>query len=124
MEIKTYFFDTYAFFEIIDGNKNYKNYLTNISIVTTRLNLMELYYGLLLRGLVKEAEVWYSFLSDYAEEITDNTIKRAMRFRLENKKLDLSYADCIGYMMAIEKNIKFLTGDKGFEKFPNVEFVK
>ena len=32
--------------------------------------------------------------------------------------------DCIGYIMAKKLNIKFLTGDKEFENFLNVEFVK
>ena len=45
MEVKTYFFDTYAFFEIITGNKSYMKFINGINFVTTKLNLMELYYG-------------------------------------------------------------------------------
>ena len=52
------------------------------------------------------------------------TIKNAMKFRLANKKKKLSYADCIGYQLAKEHGLKFLTGDKEFENLPNVEFVK
>ena len=47
-----------------------------------------------------------------------------MKFRLKNKKMDLSYADCIGYIYACENNLKFLTGDEKFKDMDNVEFVK
>ena len=43
---KAYFFDTYAFFEILNGNQNYSKYLKVVG-ATTKLNLMELHYGLL-----------------------------------------------------------------------------
>ena len=33
-------------------------------------------------------------------------------------------ADCIGYILAKRLSIKFLTGDKEFEKLDDVEFVK
>ena len=32
--------------------------------------------------------------------------------------------DCIGYIIAKRLGMKFLTGDKEFEGFENVEFVK
>jgi len=89
-----------------------------------RLNLMELYYGLLLRGLKKEAEMWYTTLLEYTVEIPDSMIKAAMEFRLQNKNLNLSYVDCIGYIISLGKNIKFLTGDRQFKNMSNVEFVK
>jgi len=47
-----------------------------------------------------------------------------MTFRALNKKRNLSYVDCIGYIIAKQRNIKFLTGDKEFEYMENVEFVK
>jgi hypothetical protein len=37
-----YFFDTYALFEIFFGNENYLKCLDS-EVVTTRLNLMEMY---------------------------------------------------------------------------------
>ena len=124
MEIKTFFFDTYAFFEMIEGNKNYDQYLNGISVVTTKLNLMELFYGLLKNYDEKIADEYYDELIKYTIEIDDDLIKKAMIFRLENKKKDLSYTDCLGYVLAKERNILFLTGDNGFKDLPNVEFVK
>ena len=52
------------------------------------------------------------------------TIKEANEFRLLNKSRKLSYADCIGYIIARRYGLKFLTGDKQFSDMPNVEFVK
>ena len=46
------------------------------------------------------------------------------RFKIKNIKRSLSYADCIGYIIALRYGIKFLTGDKEFETLENVEFVK
>ncbi len=121
---RKFFFDTYAIFEIAKGSKNYENYVDDIGIVTTNLNLMELYYKLLTNFGIEMAELHYEKYKHFAVGISDNTIKSAMIFRAENKKKDLSYVDCIGYILASEHKIKFLTGDGQFEKMENVEFVK
>lgn len=124
MEIKTYFFDSYAFYEIINGNPSYKQFIENIGILTTKLNIMELYYGLLLRYNKAMANKYFDELIKYCIELDDETIKHACLFKLINKKLDLSYVDCIGYIIAKQRNVRFLTGDKQFENLENVEFVK
>lgn len=124
MEIKTFFFDTYAFYEIIEGNENYRAYAKNVAIVTTKLNLMELHYGLLIQYGKKGAERYFDGLSKFAIEISDEMIKKANEFRASLKKKNLSYVDCVGYVIAKSRNIKFLTGDKEFEGLDNVEFVK
>ncbi len=124
MEIKTYFFDSYAFYEIINGNPAYRGFIENIGILTTKLNLMELYYGLLLKYNKNTANKYYDGLVKYCVELNDETIKHACLFKLINKKKSLSYVDCIGYIIAKQRNIKFLTGDKQFENLENVEFVK
>ena len=123
MEIKKYFFDSYAFFEIIKGNKNYSNYL-KVSIVTTKLNLMELYYWLLRRDGKESAEKYYQKFLPFCYEISDEIIKSACEFRLIHKEKELSYVDCIGYIIAKNMKIKFLTGDNDFKNINNVEFVK
>lgn len=124
MEIKTYFFDTYALFEIISGNQNYRKYSYNIAIITTRLNLMELYYGLLVKHGNETADRYYDELVKFSIDVTDEIIKQAMVFRHINKGKNLSYVDCVGYIIARSRNINFLTGDKEFEGMDNVEFVK
>lgn len=124
MEIKTFFFDTYAFHEIITGNPNYRNYSGNIAIITTKLNLMELYYGLLVKYSKEVADKYYDSFIEFCVDITDDIIKKAMIFRHMNKARNLSYVDCIGYVVAKTRNVYFLTGDEQFRDFSNVEFVK
>ena len=118
-----YFFDTYAIFEIIGGNKSYEKYTDKI-ITLTKLNIFELFYNALKDFGEQEAnkiiEIYYPSVVEYNKEV----IKEAAKLRLKYKKKDLSMADCIGYIVAKKLGIKFLTGDKEFEDLENVEFVK
>ena len=50
--------------------------------------------------------------------------KMNTKLRIIMKKRNVSMTDCIGYILSKQLGIKFLTGDKEFENFPNVEFVK
>jgi predicted nucleic acid-binding protein len=122
--IKTFFFDTYAFFEMIHGNPNYDNYKKDIAIITTKLNLMELHYGLLLSFGKEIADYYFDFYSKFAVEIPNDIIKLANYFKKVMKNRNVSYIDCIGYTLAKSRNILFLTGDKQFRDLDNVEFVK
>lgn len=123
-EAPTFFYDTYALLEIIKGNKNYRHYSKNIGIVTTRLNLMELYYRLYVLLGIESADSYHQKYRSFAIEVNDSLIKKAMIFRADTKSKDLSYVDCIGYVFAVENKIKFLTGDNQFKDMDNVEFVK
>lgn len=123
-EEKTFFYDTYAVLEIIKGNVNYKYYLKDIGIVTTILNLMELYYRLYVLFGVEIAEFYYQKYKPFIAEINDFIIKKSMIFRAHHKNKDLSYVDCVGYVFAVEKKIKFLSGDIQFKDMENVEFVQ
>jgi len=121
--IEVFFFDSYALFEIVNGSKNYERY-TKTNIVTTKLNLFELYYGLLKDADEKTAlvalEKYFAFTVNFDRDV----IEHAAKLRLIYKKWDLSMTDCIGYIIAKKLGIKFLTGDKQFENMENVEFVK
>src|SRR3989344_1544503 len=124
MGVKTLFFDTYAFFEILNRNTGYSGFVTDISIITTKLNLMELYYGILKNyGKASADKIFERFL-EFAVEIDDETIKEAMQFRLQNRERKFSYIDAIGSIIALRRNVRFLTGDVQFKDLPNVEFVK
>jgi len=122
--MKTYFFDSYAFFEVIEGNKNYLPFSENIALITTKLNLMELYYGLASNYDKNTASKYFNKYKKYCIEISFELIEKAMNFKIENRKKNLSYIDCIGYVTAKESNAVFLTGDKEFEGLENVEFVR
>ena len=123
-EEMNFFYDTYALLEIITGNENYNKYVKNTGIATTKLNLMELFYRLYILHGIEIAEFYYQKYLPFVVEISDSLIKKAAIFRAENKKKDLSYVDCVGYALALEHKIKFLTGDSQFKDMGNVEFVK
>jgi len=118
-----YFFDSYAVIEIIKGNENY--YFVKEEIITTSvMNLAEVYYALLLDKNKDLAEKIINLLNVELIEITSEIALSSAKFRFENKKLNLSYIDCIGYLLAKENNLIFLTGDIVFENLPNVKFVR
>lgn len=120
---ESYFFDTYAFFEILKGNEMYKKYI-NSSIVTTKLNLFELYLGILREDGEENAEIAFNKYNFFTRDFDDNVIKSAAKLKLQLNRRNLSMADCVGYMFARQLGIKFLTGDKEFRDMDNVEFVK
>ena len=122
--MKAFFFDTYAFLELIGGSPSYKSFCLNTKIVTSKLQLMELYYFLLCDYGKEKADYYYTLLVPYSIDFTDETIQIAMLFRSQNKPKKLSYIDCMGYILAAQQHIPFLTGDKEFEQLPNVAFVK
>jgi|SRR3989344_1463716 len=123
-QIRVFFFDTYAFFEIANDNLAYEPYTKDIAIITTKLNLMELHYGLLRTEGEENANIIYNEYSKFVVDFSDEDIKEANKFRLKNKKQDLSYIDCLGYIIACKKRVKFLTGDQKFKDLDNVEFVE
>lgn len=122
-ETNAFLADTYALIEIIGGNPNYKPYLSSI-ILTTKFNLIELYYHFLYDYGKETADKYFKEYSRFLIPISFSSIQFGMEFKLKHKKEKLSYVDCVGYALALELGIKFLTGDEKFEKKDNVEFVK
>ena len=86
-----YFFDTYAFFEIIAGNKSYLPY-QEAGIITIIFNIAE-------------------FIVDV--EFSD--IVNAVDLKIKNK--NLSIPDAVGYIIAKKYGVRFLTGDEDFRNF-------
>lgn len=120
----SYFADSYAMLAYLEGNKLLAPYFEDEGIVTSSFNIAELYYHLLLKKGEKLADEWTVPFLAISANPESLTIKRAMQFRLKERKRGLSYADCIGYQIAKERGLLFLTGDKEFRDMPNVEFVK
>lgn len=122
-EAQSFFFDTYAFYEIIRGNKNYQKY-KEADIITTKLNVFELYLAFLREKSEDLAESslvkYYPFVKDFDEKV----IMEAAKLKIYISKRDVSMTDCIGYCFAKQLRIKFLTGDSAFENMENVEFVR
>ena len=120
-----FFFDTYALLEIFYGNEVYRKYL-DAEVVTTKLNLMEIYDHLFREQGWDIADQYYGETVGYAVDFDDRDIKEGMKFRLKMKKEgeNLSYVDALGYVISERFGIKFLTGDNVFEDIDNVEYVR
>lgn len=115
-------YDTYAIIEIMNKNPNYEKYVEQDAIINIFI-FSEFCYQ-----LIKEQE---KNIGEYLDEIepaivkvSTNLVRKAMHFRYKNKKRKLSMTDCISYLQAKELGVKFLTGDKEFADFEDVEFVK
>ncbi len=117
-----YFFDTYAIIEIIKENKAYSKYSKEL-IITSMLNFGELYYALLKDFNEAIANEWRRILEQTLLLINADIIVNAMVFKHENRNKNFSFIDCVGYVLARENNLTFLTGDKEFKGMANVEFV-
>ena len=122
MNNKAFVFDTYAIIEIIQGNKNYGAYLDS-KIIINDFIFAELCYNFFKDKKLKANEILNKY-SKYIAPLKPEWIEEAMEFRLKWKDRKVSMTDCIGYVMAKKLGIKFLTGDKEFEKLEEVEFVK
>ncbi len=122
-DFNEFFFDSYAFFEILKGNNNYRKY-ENVGIVTTKLNMFELYLGVLREVNEVEAEKVLDKYSPFVVDFNQDVIKNAAKLKILLNKRDVSMTDCIGYCLAKQLGIRFLTGDDAFRDLDNVEFVK
>ena len=120
----TFFFDSYALIEIYEKNINYEKY-AKANAITSYFQIYEVYYSLIKNGYTnEEIKDFFQFLQNFCINLEFNWIPKAVEFRALHKNKDLSYADCLGYIIARQLNIKFLTGDNQFKNLPNVEFVK
>ncbi len=116
-----FFFDTYAFIEVIRGNINYEKF-ENALGVTTVFNLAELNYILKKEMSKEKADSYIDAYSIFLIETGLQDVKNAMDFKTKNR--EVSIPDAIGYTIAKRLGIKFLTGDQYFENLSGVEFVK
>lgn len=114
--------DTYPLIEIATGNEKFASLLSE-DIVITDITIAEFYYVILQRYDVSTADFWYKKFAPYCVQIPKDTLIKAVKFRYANKKKDLSFFDCVGYIFAIENNCKFLTGGKEFKGFDNVIYL-
>lgn len=120
---ESYFLDSYALIEIIKENQNYKKFQDTLNF-TCLMNLLEVHYRISKDFGIKKADEIVNKLKELVIDINIKDIKDASNLRIKNMKKMLSHIDCLGYSMALNRRIKFLTGDKGFVDMENVEFVK
>lgn len=119
---ETFLFDTYALIEILNKNKNYEKYM-DVKLIINDFIFAEFCYKL-LRERVDYADDYIKEVAPAIIHANYELIKEAMAFRIKHKNKKLSMTDCISYIMAVRLGVRFLTGDKEFERFKDVEFVK
>jgi len=119
-----FFYDSYALLAIVFGQTSYTPYTSGTKIVTTLMNLYEAYYILLQKNLVGEARQMFERFLPFCTPLHPHTIIDAANFRLINSRKKISYVDALGYSIAQQLHVHFLTGDDAFKDMPNVEFVK
>jgi hypothetical protein len=115
--------DSYALVEIKERNPKF-SYLLSEDTVITSLTLAE-FIGLIYKESGNEtAHVWLKRLSPMSRDVPLDVFVDAIKYRIDHHKENLSVFDCVGYIFSVKNKIKFVTGDKAFEKRPSVEFIK
>lgn len=122
--MSTYYYDSYAIIEYISDNPSFISYFEEHTGILTLFTLSEVYYSVLRESGLEKAEIIFETVYPLVVPVAKETLKKAMQLRFYYKALKLSYADAIGYQVALERNIPFLTGDKAFKNLPAVEFKK
>ncbi len=117
------YLDTYALFEIGRDNPRYA-FVFRFDFRVCDIILSEFYWVLLREGRDQEAENWLGRIRSFSESTPLPLLIEAVKFRSENKSLNLSFPDAVGYIHAKANHGTFVTGDKSFEKLPHVKYVK
>ena len=116
------FFDTCALIEITKENPKFEKY-KNMKTLMTDLNLMEYAFYLLKIGEEKDIRESFEKFSASITEYDQEIIIEAAKMKFKHRKEKLSFADCVGYIIAKKHGAKFLTSDGKFKDKLNVEFV-
>ena len=115
--------DTYALVEVSNGNPKFADYL-NSEFLITDITLSE-FFAVLLREHGEEiAEYWFKKLERYSVPVNKFILIEAVKFRYIHRKSNISFFDAVGYIFSLKNGYFFVTGDKEFENFKNVEFKK
>ncbi|MEK6948903.1 MAG: PIN domain-containing protein [Nanoarchaeota archaeon] len=115
--------DTYALVEINNGNPKFAS-LLNENIAIADLTFAEFYGQLFRKYDKKTADYWHRKLSVFCKPVNREILLKAVIYRIEHAKEDLSFFDCVGYIFSLENNLRFVTGDKSFKGKESVEFLQ
>lgn len=120
------FADSYAFIAFLEGNERYGRLFRRGGLVTSALNVQEVYAILLQRIAREEATSFARSMLSYVAGIPPEVALEAAVFkrRMAGEKRECSHIDAWGYAAAVALKRKFLTGDSAFKRLTNVEFVR
>lgn len=114
--------DTFILVQIHDNKIDFEKYVNQESIIPHLI--MAEFYGILYRRFNQQtAEYWYKRLHHVCVPVPISILFLAIKFKADNKKENLSFFDCVGYIYAQEHNIPFVTGDSAFQHRKGVEFI-
>ena len=118
--------DSYAFIALFEGNERYRRLFSRGKLVTTAMNILEIYGTLLRRYGRDEALAFVRPILSMTVEVPAETAITAAEFRLRmsGEKRPCSHIDAWGWAAAKALGRKFLTGDSAFKGVENVEFVR
>jgi predicted nucleic acid-binding protein len=114
--ISKYFYDSWAILEYLNRGR-LAPYFRSGRGVTTWLQVMEVFYALLLDGKSElEAKDQIAALQPHLIDFSFDDVLGAMgvRIRMNRNRRNLSYVDAIGYYLAQKRRLRFLTRDPGF----------
>mgnify|MGYP001577647945 CR=1 FL=1 len=116
--------DTYALWEIHLGNEKYHFFSDEEGFVISNWTLIEFYRTLLRQFNQQTADYWLKKLKPFCEEVDLDILAHAAVFQHEHHKKRISLFDAVGYCFSQSKGYTFVTGDKEFEQFKGVLFIK
>jgi len=114
--------DTYSLVEIKKGNPKFAH-LLNEPFIITDPTMAEFFLVIYKKESEEEANYWNKKLGFYCKPVSRELFIKALKYREDNKKDNLSIFDAIGYIFSQEHNYKFVTGDKEFKHRENVIFI-
>ena len=115
------FLDTYALIEILNGNPAYARELEGGG--TSLFHLFELHLQLARLRDEATADSVFRDLRPLVAAIEDADVLAASRVKRAHAKKKLSYGDALGYAMAAERGVDFVTGDRAFRGMDGVRFI-
>lgn len=118
-----YCLDTYALWEIQFENPRYVPFLSK-PFVISEWTLVEFYKTMLKTYNKATADYWIRKFTSFVERVDLNILLKAVDFQEEHKKQNISLFDAVGYIFSLNKNFKFVTGDKAFKGMKGVIWVK
>jgi len=118
-----YCLDTYALIEIAEGNPKF-SFLIKEDFIIPSTTLAEFSWVLLKNKNRDDVEYWIKKLSNFSSDVKKEIMIKSQIFRYLNKKRDLSFFDCVGYIFSKENNYIFVTGDKEFKDLEGVKFIQ
>ncbi len=118
-----YYYDTYAILALYRGSARYGPY-RQATAFTSLMNLFEVRYKVMESGRPEEARRLVERFRDCVVPFGEAHIQRASAFKLLHRRRGVSYVDALGYTLAAELGVPFLTGDPAFRGIPGVEFVE